>query len=489
MLGVWNTDPASPAWIRSLGFRVLVLGLRVVGPRPEALLGSRVVSGSRSAQLKSRAQEATAMAPSPGTPVGSERPYGPRRPRDDGAMEVDDGPDVLRELQGQRSLDVSGPSQPGRRMRCPVDGCLAGQCGRLGGRASLSSGLTLMPTCSECCLDAPAPTGCGRKTWCPAGFAPNWSALASMGASIVPARLRPLRSARHLRCPADADVSAVLDSLPSLDDICAAPIVTREFVGEGLPLLAEREFPRCVQAVLQHNCEDAWDDCGGPSDSPSRRLCRLAWAQLWMFPKTCLAALPGGKAKRRRNHNILANRLERWSLGERRTLWDEALQAAGKTSQVRRMLTPRPRLLLLTLPDVACLAKQTGARLAPATPAVEAAMRAKFPSAPPRQLASVRGPAPSATELTEGDVVRAVQAFPHGSAPGPSGLRADFLQQLVGRLTDDTAGCLSSQLCQSVDRWGGSSGTTAVFGWSPWHCSGQDQQTHRSPGHTPCLYQ
>lgn len=63
----------------------------------------------------------------------------------------------------------------------------------------------------------------------------------------------------------------------------------------------------------------------------------------------------------------------------------------------------------------------TGAPVADPTPAVVAAMRAKFPGRPPHQATSSRSPAPPANEVSR------------GAAPGPSGLQPGFLQQLVGR--------------------------------------------------------
>ena len=148
-----------------------------------------------------------------------------------------------------------------------------------------------------------------------------------------------------------------------MDDICVAAIATRETLGEGLLPLAEREFLRCIAAVLEHNCEDAWDDPDGATDAPQRRLCRLAWTQLWMFAKTCLTALRGGRAKQRRNRNILANRLERWGLGERRSVWDEAVKAAANSSArppstIEEEVSRRQRAALdLALPGHRALSK------------------------------------------------------------------------------------------------------------------------------------
>ena len=63
-----------------------------------------------------------------------------------------------------------------------------------------------------------------------------------------------------------------------------------------------------------------------------------------------------------------------------------------------------------------------GAPLAAPSEATIAAMRAKFPARPPHQLGSSRLPAPPV----------AIRSFPRGAAPGPSGLRPDFLKQVVG---------------------------------------------------------
>lgn len=72
------------------------------------------------------------------------------------------------------------------------------------------------------------------------------------------------------------------------------------------------------------------------------------------------------------------------------------------------------------------------APLAAPSEATIAAMQAKFPARPPHQLGSSRQLAPPANELTCEDVVRAIRSFPQGAAPGPSGLRPDFLKQVVG---------------------------------------------------------
>ena len=184
------------------------------------------------------------------------------------------------------------------------------------------------------------------------------------------------------------------------------------------------------------------DYVGQAGDSIEHQRARLAWTQLWMFPKTSLAALPGGHSKRKRNRNILANRLDRWALGERRALWDETLAAARPSSTHCQMTRRRGNATsgpLLPSLGRDCQERLSNALLAPPTPAFETAMRAKFPPPPPHQHTTTRPcPAP-ASELEAEVVLQAIRAFPRGSAAGPSGLRADFLQQLVGSTGDHAA--------------------------------------------------
>lgn len=172
------------------------------------------------------------------------------------------------------------------------------------------------------------------------------------------------------------------------------------------------------------------------ADTDAHRGCRLAWTELFMFPRTCLGVLPGGRAKQRRNHNLAANRLERWGLGECRELWDEAVrgrQHKGPSSAdpEQQQVEAAVQLARRGLPGKA-LQRLSGGKVAEPTPAVVGAMRSKFPPRPPHQAASARPPPPPANEAAAEDVLRAVRSFPRGAAPGPSGLRPDFLQQLVG---------------------------------------------------------
>ena len=43
-----------------------------------------------------------------------------------------------------------------------------------------------------------------------------------------------------------------------------------------------------------------------------------------------LPALPGGRAKEKRNRNLVATRLSRWAEGERAALWEEVREERGE---------------------------------------------------------------------------------------------------------------------------------------------------------------
>ena len=144
----------------------------------------------------------------------------------------------------------------------------------------------------------------------------------------------------------------------SIEEVCAANIATQEFIGRACCLSLSRS------------------SCGA-------------------LGRYCIAALPGGRSKPKRNRNILAKRLDRWALGERRALWDEAMAATSlpqpalpdDAQEVERHQRAAIALARKGLPGKA-VQRLAGARHAPPTPAVETAMRAKFPPRPPHQHTS-----------------------------------------------------------------------------------------------------
>ena len=57
--------------------------------------------------------------------------------------------------------------------------------------------------------------------------------------------------------------------------------------------------------------------------------------------KTCLLVLPGRVAKDARNNNVVANRIARWTAGERMSLWLEGMMMT-KADQPPRKTRKRP---------------------------------------------------------------------------------------------------------------------------------------------------
>ena len=229
------------------------------------------------------------------------------------------------------------------------------------------------------------------------------------------------------------DVPRLLGELPDWDEICLAPVDTRDTLGAGILPKASKAFLQCVAGVLLHHRPDAWSVVRSGTDTLAHQRARLAWTELWMFPKACLAVLPGGAAKQKRNGNILANRLERWLAGERRALWDEATRGGRPGRRPRRGDAEDADAAAQRLQGLPGQAVQRlcSEGLAPDTAYTEGIMRSKFPAAPAQQHASRRLPAADANELGEEQVLAALRSFKKGVAARPSGLRPDFLRQLA----------------------------------------------------------
>eukprot|EP00973_Karenia_brevis_P063840 8875285-Karenia_brevis.AAC.1 len=173
-----------------------------------------------------------------------------------------------------------------------------------------------------------------------------------------------------------------------------------------------------------------------------------------MFSKACLPQLPGGKAKARRNLNIIRNRLERWQAGERRSLWDDIPVKFGKVGMKKfteeQKLRRRQETCIAYcqngMPGKA-VDRLIGAELAPDTEDTYVKMKSKFSDPPPGQQNSQRPPAPESNELSEEIVAKAICSFKRGLGAGPSGTRPDFLRQIIGSKGDKPGLTLITQLC------------------------------------------
>ncbi|CAE8723859.1 unnamed protein product, partial [Polarella glacialis] len=257
----------------------------------------------------------------------------------------------------------------------------------------------------------------------------------------------------------------VHDDLPSLMDICKVHIGTREYLEPCLLAIAEPEFLRRIAKVLQTNVKDAWSFSAIVPDRPEWRCCRQSWTELFMFSKTCLPQLPGGKTKFRRNLNMLIARLERWKSGERRVLWDDrpsnrqskASQPPTEDHLARRRQETAIAYARQGMPGKA-VSRLVDPPLAPDTPEVEQIMRSKFITPPASQMTSHRPLPPPANALCEADVGKAILSFQRGLGSGPSGARPDFLRQVIGEKADKPGLALITRFCNLLADWQAPSG-------------------------------
>eukprot|EP00973_Karenia_brevis_P001157 157445-Karenia_brevis.AAC.1 len=74
-------------------------------------------------------------------------------------------------------------------------------------------------------------------------------------------------------------------------------------------------------------------------------------------------------------------------------------------------------------------------------------MSAKFVPPPPHQASSRRPPASDANELSEAAVAKAILSFKRGLGAGPSGIRPDFLRQVIGKKGEKPSLTLVTHLC------------------------------------------
>jgi hypothetical protein len=295
----------------------------------------------------------------PGTPIGGERPHArrgqSRTPRRHGSAD-DDGLDtIVRNLSLDESMVAPPPDphpipsqsrsshdagQAAPRLLCPVLGCAASHAAGPGGwrtmqrlRAHVDGHMigTIPGRPPATWLAEHRLQACGHCGKSVSGTAAHamhrrcWARVATADAA------RRDNGAQSQDQDFSPDLS-LLSELPSIESICSRQVPTKEYLEPELLSLAEPAFLRCVANAARFVDKEAWCHLGTDDDTPWRKQCRVAWTELFMFSKTCLPQLPGGKAKAKRNLNIVSNRLARWRAGERLSLWNDMPAKYGKLS-------------------------------------------------------------------------------------------------------------------------------------------------------------
>ena len=251
-----------------------------------------------------------------------------------------------------------------------------------------------------------------------------------------------------------------IEDLPSLHDIFTSPIYTKEHLPAELWPLLREEYGKLLARVNCFAEMTAWDPLpthlGGAangSDNDAKKQTRCAWLELLMFPKTVLRQNRRGQ-RRGQALSFTRSLLLRWRLGERRSLWDEAIVAVecrpligAKTPSRDATCADAGRLVALGRPGQA-LKRLTSPGLARDTPEVRAKLMAKFPPAP--ATISESSALPPTPEIPGPTLLRALRSFPVGSGPGPDGLRPDFLKGLIGSGEDSSLVPLLAEFVQKM---------------------------------------
>ena len=134
-------------------------------------------------------------------------------------------------------------------------------------------------------------------------------------------------------------------------------------------------------------------------------------------------------------YNFTRALLLRWQAGERASLWAELRESEPtgerkQRSEQQRLDEQTNRLVAAGRPGQA-IARLTSPGLALDTETVRQKLLAKFPHFD-HASAPLRLEPPLSIEVEADQIVRALKSFKRGIGPGPTGLRADFLRQVVG---------------------------------------------------------
>ena len=351
------------------------------------------------------------MAPSPGTPLGGERPRQRSHSPRGGAA-----------LHDPMDTDGGQPSSRGR-VFCPVPGCLQGDPLRARGWASVAS--------MQSHIDAHLAGSLHGDVPIPWLHSHNRTRCLECGLSV---------SSRHgihptcraaARAAAGAPRSAAAgDTLPSLDAILLGRTRTLRHVPAAARYLWGKVLTRALAAAAHHNDIRAWQE-------------------LLMLPQAVLdAPQRGGRKHAKAVAAYTLDRLQRWESGERAGLWESRrppLPPSGRERTANQRKELATGLAREGFDSKACAALLADG-LCAETPATIAALQQLHPTQPNPAVPPFHELCPG--PLVEPDMVaKALRSFPAASAPGPSGLR---VQHLRDACSPGTIGTLHQHLAAVV---------------------------------------
>ena len=223
---------------------------------------------------------------------------------------------------------------------------------------------------------------------------------------------------------------------------------TQEEAEQPLPLPDElpslQEAHRTFIPTLTHVPKAARGDWSRTYTDLCNRVSRTPeahslWLLLSIFPRVILPASRGPRqADARSQAKAVRERLHRWRQGQFRDLWDEAVkmtkvpvrakkkaQEEEKSQQEKNVL--RATRLVQEGQYARSLQSLTSAGMAQHTKETLKVMRDKHPSAQPTPIFQPESNTPQMV-FSQAQVFKGIKSFRRGSAPGPSGLRAEHLK-------------------------------------------------------------
>ena len=212
-------------------------------------------------------------------------------------------------------------------------------------------------------------------------------------------------------------------ALPSLDSILRMRVSTLHHVPKG----ARDAWAGIVGDVL-------WSICSDPTDV-------VSWVKFFMLAR-CILTTParGGRSHWHETLKVVRSRIAKWRRGEVAELWEGVVAENERLKRRHRRNLSSSGSSQLANASRARRAVEDGQYrkaiqslssdgLADATEDVFDEMLTKHPQAGPPCIPS--DPVPPPLQVREVDVVRALQSFPNGTAPGPSSFRANHFKEAV----------------------------------------------------------
>ena len=239
------------------------------------------------------------------------------------------------------------------------------------------------------------------------------------------------------------DDSVIPDGLPHLGEIMRTRVSTMTYIPKG----ARNEVSKLFAQLLFNVAEQ-------PDVHPR-------WVLLMLAPKCILAALPrSGRRHHKDLEKKVRERIVLWKAGDIARLWMEASTPAKPAKSRRRRVAETPpsqdevnarRCLRLVQEGQYSRAVQalTSRGIDQESDAAREAMKEKHPAAPIPRTPSDIPPAPPPFNVQE--IRKAILSFNTGSAPGPSGLRAEHLKKMISSPDPSSGGRVLAAITRFVN--------------------------------------